>query len=135
LVGLTLIFKTKPHLLKIVLIGLGLSFGLTFFRQSLALNIAIISFGVLTIIFSVYCILQKKYLAFIIGLFGVLSFLWSFFNYEFSGFIQASMIIPVICYIVILTKLKKNISELSVLTILATFEMTEFINYLIKLNI
>lgn len=126
LIGLSLFKKTNPIFLKATLIGLILSFGLSFFSEKLLINISFFSFGILTFIFAAYSGLNKKWMNLIIGFFAFMSFLWSFMNWLLIGELRFLMLIPIICFAVILRKLRDYKNELSILTILVTYELTQF---------
>tara|TARA_R110000744_G_C18951541_1_gene515734 strand:+ start:59 stop:502 length:444 start_codon:yes stop_codon:yes gene_type:complete len=127
LIGLLLYNRTKPNTLKGILIGLTLSYGGGYFMEFPIGTVAFISFGIVALGFTVWSGLNKKWFSLIIGVFTFLSFIWTLFDYQFWNFLQFLMIIPLTCYIWILSRWRKHINELSILTILASFELTEFL--------
>ncbi len=127
LIGLLLFRQTKPIILKIILIGLALSVGLSFFTEYININIPFFSFGLLTLGFTIWCGIQGKWTSMIIGLFAFLSFTWSFMNFQHWGLLQFLMIIPLGLFIWTLYKRKEFKDEISVLTAIAAFELSEFI--------
>jgi hypothetical protein len=127
LIGLLLIRQTKPMLLKIILIGLALSVGLSFLSENININISFFSFGALTLIFTIWSILKSKWTGMIIGLFAFLSFTWSYMNFSHWGILQFLMLIPLGFYTWTLFNKKDFKNELGVFTALASFELTEFI--------
>ena len=62
-----------------------------------------------------------------IGVFTFLSFVWTLFDYQFWNLLQFLMIIPLVCYIWSLFEWRKYEKELSVLTVLASYELSEFV--------
>jgi len=129
IVGLYLFGKTKPTFLKAILVGFILSYGLTFFNGTILIDISFFSFGILTLGFTVWSGLHKKWLNSVIGLFGFLSFLWGLLHYEHVNLLQFLMTIPIILFILTLFNLRKYKGEMSILTILAAYELTEFVNW------
>ncbi|WP_188245550.1 hypothetical protein [Maribacter aquimaris] len=127
LIGLLLYKKTKPNILKGILIGLTLCYAGGYFMEFPIGTVAFISFGIVALVFTVWCGLNNRWFSLIIGLFTFLSSIWSLFDYQFWNLLQFLMIIPLACYIWILSRWRKHINELSVLTVLASFEFTEFL--------
>jgi hypothetical protein len=127
LVGLFLLPKTKPNFQRTILIGLVISFGLSFFKEPLLLNLSFFSFGALTLGFFISQGLKRKWTNFVIGLFAFLSFLWSLMNWLLIGELRFLMIVPVGLYIWTLIKKRESENGLSILTVLACYELSEFI--------
>lgn len=127
LAGLLLYPKTKPTFLKSILIGLSISFGLTFFKNQLLVNLSFFSFGMLTLGFSIHQAANGKWTNFAIGVFAFLSFIWGLFQYPFVGELRLLMLIPIGIYIWTLIKKWKVENGLSVLTVLAFYEISEFL--------
>ena len=63
----------------------------------------------------------------IIGIFTFLSFVWTLFDYQFWNLLQFLMVIPLACYAWTLIKYRNYKNELSVLTVLASYELSEFL--------
>lgn len=133
LIGILLFRQTKPILLKIILTGLALCVGLSYLNGFIDINIPFFSFGVLTFGFIIWCGIKVKWVSLIIGFFAFLSFIWSFMNLQYWGQIQFSMIIPISCYIWVLYKKRNFKKEISILTSLVSFELSEFILWLSRL--
>ena len=127
LIGLSLFKKTNPIFIKGILVGLVVTFVLTFFGQQLLTDISFFSFGILTLIFTVYSGMNKKWLNLIVGLFAFVSFFFILMNYPFANELKLLMIIPIFCYLLIFRNWKKYNNELSILTILVAYELTEFL--------
>ena len=128
IIGIILFKKTKPNFLKGILIGFILSFAISFFENELiSATISRLSFGILIFVFSVYNGINKKWLNLIIGLFAFTSFFFKSMYYPYASELQLLMIIPLIIYIVILAKDKLENNQLSILTILAAYELTDFL--------
>jgi hypothetical protein len=128
LVGLSLSRKNNSNILNGILIGLALSFGLPFTNEILLIRLSFYSFGILTFIFTLYSGLNKKWLNLVVGIFAFISFLVALLHQAYANELKLSMIIPVLTYLLILTKWKKNKDELSVLTILAAYELAYLLN-------
>ncbi|MDV7139772.1 hypothetical protein R3X28_12840 [Maribacter sp. TH_r10] len=127
LVGLFLFPKTKPNLLRAIFIGLAISFGLSFFKEPLLLNLSFFSFGALTLGFLIYQGLNGKWTNFVIGLFAFLSFLWSSMNWLLIGELRFLMLVPVGLYVWTLIKKRESENGLSILTVFACYELSEFV--------
>tara|TARA_R110002050_G_C8616626_1_gene487059 strand:+ start:73 stop:516 length:444 start_codon:yes stop_codon:yes gene_type:complete len=127
LIGLLLFKQTKPTFLKAILIGLIICFGLGYFVEFPIGTIAFITFGILAFGFSIWCVWNKKWIQMIIGIFTFLSFVWTLFDYQFWNLLQFLMVIPLACYAWTLIKYRNYKNELSVLTVLASYELSEFL--------
>lgn len=126
LIGIFLFNKTKPNFLKGILIGLVVSYGLSFFENELLADISFISFGLLSLIFTFYS--RIKWLSSIVGLFAFASFLGKLMHLPYANEMKLLMLIPILCYIMILRKWKVYESELSILTIFVAYELSQFIS-------
>ena len=102
--SLLLFNKTKPVLLRIILIALALSMGLAFFEDYININIPYFGFGVLTLGFTIWSGIEEKWNCLFIGLFAFLSFLWSYLHWPFVGELRFLMVVPIIIYIWTLVK-------------------------------
>ena len=123
--GLLLYPKTKQTIIKVILIGLIISLGLAFFKNQLLTNLSFFSFGILTLVFSIQQSVIGKWTNSVIGLFAFLSFIWSLFQYPFIGELRLLMLLPIGIYIWTLIKKWKTENGLSVLTVLAFYELSE----------
>lgn len=133
-IGLLRFRQTNPIFLKFILIGYVLSFGMTFFKGYFPMSIAFYSFGILTLLFIFYNVINKKWLNSLIGFIVFISFTWSMMNWVNGNEIRLLAIIPILSFILILRNWKKYKNELSILTILSIYELTEFIKLLEQLN-
>lgn len=131
LIGLLFFRQTKPVILKVILIGLAFSVGLSFFKEYI--DISFFSFGLLTLGYTIWCGIKGKWTSMLIGLFAFLSFTWSFMNFQHWALLQFLMIIPLSLYLWTLHKKKEFISEISVLTAIAGFELSELAMWLSRL--
>lgn len=133
LIALLLFNKTKPVFLKVFLFILVSSFILSFYIDSVINNtISFFGLGILALIFSIFSGINKKWLNLIVGLFAFVSFFFKLMYYPYALEFQMSMIIPIIIYIVVLIKNKLNTNQISIMTVLVAYELTEFLK-LIKL--
>lgn len=126
-IGLLLYKKTNPIILKVILIGLALSYGSSFFMQFSIGTTAYLSFGLIALVFAILSGVNKKWMSLIIGLFAFMSFLFYFNHYPYVNIMRLLMLIPIASYSLILRKWNQHINRLSVLTILAAYELTELI--------
>lgn len=128
LIGILLFNKTNPTSIKAILIGLIISIGLPFISSNiLIIDITFWIFGILTLIFLSYNLLNKNWLNFIVVFFAFASFLFGLMNWQYYNGLLISMIIPVICYFVILKNWESNINLLSILSILGLYELALFL--------
>ena len=127
LAGLLSYKKTKPIFLKLILIGYVLIMSTIFFKEQFPITIAFFSFGILTFMFIIYSGINKKWMSLLIGFIVFLSFSWSTMNWIGGNEIRLLSIIPILSFILILSNRKKYENELSILTILSVYELTEFI--------
>jgi hypothetical protein len=127
LIGILLFKKTKPKLLVGILVGLIISFALSFIENQLLTNISFISFGIFSLIFSVYSGIKRKWLNLIIGIFAFVSFFSKLMHYPYANELKLLMIIPIVCFGLTFIKKEKFKNELSILTIFVAYELSEFI--------
>lgn len=127
IIGIFLFNKTKPNFSKAILIGLILSFSASFFENDLIANISFLSFGILSLVFSIYSGINKKWLSLIICLFAFISFLFKSMYYPYANELKLSMLIPIVCYALTFRKLESYKAELSILTIFVAYELSEFL--------
>ena len=128
LIGIFLIKKTKPKLIVGILVGLIISFVLSFAGNQLLTNISFVSFGILSLIFSVHSVIKRKWQNLIIGIFAFILFCAKLLHFPYAYELKLLMIIPIVSYALIFREKRKYKNELSVLTIFVTYELIEFIN-------
>lgn len=128
LIGIFLFNKTKPNFLKGILIGLVVSYGLSFFENELLADISFISFGLLSLIFTIYSGIKRKWLSLIIGLFAFVSFFAKFMYWPYANELRLLMIVPIVCYLMTFRKWESYKTELSILTIFVAYELSQFIS-------
>ncbi len=126
LIGILLFKKTKPNLLIGILIGLVISFFLSFIENQLLTNISFINFGILSLVFSVYSGIRRKWLNLTIGIFVFVSFFSKLMHYPYANEFRLLMIIPIACYGLTFVKKENYKNELSILTIFVAYELSEF---------
>lgn len=127
LVGILLFKKTNPIFLKGLLLGLILSFALSFFQNSFLKSVSYISFGLIALVYTIISGRKKKWLNLVISFFVFLSLLFKFNHLAYANELQLGMIIPIICFALVLKDWKTHLSELSILSIFFAYEITEFI--------
>lgn len=128
LAGILLFRKTQPTFLRVILIGLIITFLLTFTTQKLLINISFFGFGILTLIFTVLSGLRKKWLNLIIGFFAFGSFVFSAMHFPYSNGLKLLMIVPIISYILSLRQRENYENALSISTLLIAYLFTEFLD-------
>ena len=126
-IGTLLFQKTKPIFMKIILIGFLLSLSVSFIENQTLHTFSFVTFGLLSLAFSIYSVINKKWLNLLIGLFAFVSFLFKLFHFPLSNELKLMMLIPLIAYFFILKNPKLHLNELSVLTILITYELFIFL--------
>ncbi len=127
IIGTLLFQKTKPIFMKVILIGVLMSLSVSFFENLTLNTISFVTFGLLSLAFSIYCVVNKKWLNLLIGLFAFISFLFKLYHYPFTNELKLIMLAPLIAYLFILKNPKHHFNELSVSTILIAYELTEFL--------
>lgn len=127
LIGLLLFKQTKPLYLKVVLIGLSITYGLGYFAVFPLGTVSFLLFGVFVLAFSVWCGLNKKWIGLIIGFFTLISFIFNLVSFPYAYELKLAMLIPIISYALIFRKLDTYKYELSILTILVSYELSELI--------
>ena len=127
LFGLLLFSRTKPVFLKVILSGLIICLGLGLIPVFSYKTLVVVSFGLLALVFSIWCGQNDKWIGFIIGIFSILSIMWTLFDYQYWNLLQFLMIIPLSFYVWTLFKWRDYQKVLSILTVLAGFELTEFL--------
>lgn len=127
LIGLLLIKNTKPLFLKVIFIGLAVSYGLGYFAEFPVGTVSFLLFGVLALAFSIWCGINKKWTGLIIGIFTFISFLILIMAYPYSNELKITKVIPIISFLLIFRKLEVYKNEISILTILVSYELSEFL--------
>ncbi|MFT4611026.1 MAG: hypothetical protein ACJA1H_000817 [Glaciecola sp.] len=136
-IGILMFNKTNTKFLKIILLGYILSFISSFFDENSSIDISYLSFGILTLIYSVYSIYSKKWLSIILALSTLISFIFKTQHWPYMLETQTLMIVPTIAYILALKNYKPYKDEVSIQTILVAYAISEIIrlvNYLIAIN-
>ncbi|PHR90804.1 MAG: hypothetical protein COA80_15360 [Leeuwenhoekiella sp.] len=128
ILGVVLFKWTKPVILKVILVGLILTFVLPFLSTNiLIINVTSIAFGILSLTYSIHCAINKNWTNLIIGIFAFATFFWALLNWQYYGELQLLMIIPFGIYILTVIKWKKNINQLSLLSIFGMYELSVFL--------
>ena len=128
--GLLQFFRTKTVFLKFVLVGLSSCLVLGYFTELPIKSEVFIAFGVIILVFSAWAVWKQKWLEAVIGFFAFLSVLWILFDYPQYNFLQFLMILPLAVYIWTLIKWQKYNHIHAVLTLLASYELSEFVRLL-----
>lgn len=126
--GVLLYKKTNPIFLKILVLCFVLSYCIGYYVEWPLGTISFLSFGVFVLAFLVWCIINKKWLYTIIGLFVLTSFVFAMENYPYSPELRLSMIIPISIQIWIFKHWRKYLKELSIMIILFSYELIELIS-------
>ena len=127
LIGLLLFKQTKPLFLKVILIGLAITYGLGYFAEFPLGTVAYVLFAVFALAFSVWCGFKEKWVGLIIGSFTVFSYIFNLMSFPYAYELKLTMLIPIISYALIFSKLRTYKNEFSVLTILVSYEISELI--------
>ncbi|WP_298900052.1 hypothetical protein [uncultured Psychroserpens sp.] len=137
LIGILLFNKTNPKVFKVILLGFILSFISSFFDKDFIIDVSFLTFGFLTLSFLIYVIDNKQWLSSIIVVFPLLSFIFKSQHWPYASEIQTLMIVLIIAYVIALNNLKNYKNQISILTILVAYSISEvlrFVNYLISVN-
>ncbi|MCD2260995.1 hypothetical protein [Psychroserpens luteolus] len=136
-IGILLFNKTNPKVLKVILLGFVLSFISSVFNKDFIIDVSFLTFGFLTLSFLIYVVYNKQWLPSIIVVFPLLSFIFKSQFWPYASEIQALMVVPIIAYVIALNNLKGYKNQISILTILVAYSISEvirFVNYLISVN-
>ena len=128
--GLLLFFRTKTIFLKVVLVSLSACLILGYFTELPIKSEVFVAFGIFVLVFSGWAVGKRKWIEGVIGFFALLSVLWILLDYPQYNLLQFLMIIPLACYIWTLFKWQKYNPLISVLTVLAAYEFSEFVRLL-----
>ena len=132
LIGLLFFKKTKPIILKQILIGLLVCYLLGLLNNQFTNTIGYVGLGILSLIFGIYSIFKKLWLNTLIGFFTSITIIHGIMNWPFYREMQLIMIIPIICYLILCVNWKKYLNSFSISTILSFYMATLFINLLSK---
>lgn len=127
LIGLLMFKRTKPVLLKILIIGFAVCYIMPMFRSQITINIGFFGFGFLTMIFIVWSLLKSYWIGVLTSFFALTVLMWRILHWEFLWEIRFLLIIPILWYVYLLIKKKTEKNEFSVLTIITAFNLTEFL--------
>lgn len=128
--GIIFFNKTESKFLKIVLIGFILSFLSSFIDIPLSNEISMLSFGILVLVFLMYSLYYKSWLPASISIFALVSFIFKVQHWPYGSEIQLSMTIPIILYLIALIRFKKYKNQISIITIIVSYEISEFIGFI-----
>ena len=119
--------KTKPQLLLVVLVGLILSFFASFFDGKIIFQFSFFSFGISVLLYFGYSLYRKSWLPAAISAFALTSFIFISQHWPYGSEIQISMLLPIALFIGLLFKFKKFENEISILAIIAAYEVSQFV--------
>ncbi len=130
LIGVLFIKKANPTLLKLITIGLGVSYVLSLITTMTAV-IGFICFGFLSLVFGVYSVVKKLWLNAIIAFFVTITITQAVLGFSDYYYIKVRflLIIPILCYILICINRKKHLNEFSVLTILMANIFASYLDF------
>ena len=125
--GLVYYRQLNPNFLKGIFLALVVSFILLKLSQPFLSSISTISLIMLTLMFTIYSGVKKKWLSFIIGLFAFIRLFFGFMHFEGANELKLLMIIPIITFLVVFIKQKDYKKELAILSMLVAYELTNFL--------
>lgn len=128
ILGIYFFKKIKPPFLKVIFIGLCISFALPYFEKQEITNIGYFGFGIFSLLYLIHCFIKKNILNIIISLFAFFSFFSMYMSFPFANERKLMMIIPIITYFITLRKILQYENEISILTILTSYELAELMN-------
>lgn len=126
--GIYFFRKIKPTYMKAIFIGLCISFYLPYFEKQQITNIGYFGFGFFSLLYLIHCIVKKSIPNIIISIFAFFSFISMYMSFPFANERKLLMIIPIIAYFITLKKIRQYENEISILTILTSYELAELIN-------
>lgn len=127
IIGIFQFKRTTPMLLKRILVGLIVSITLSFFDNTILKFFSLLTFGVLSLVFSIHSLINKKWFALVIGFFVFISFVFKSMHFPYANELSLLMVIPILCYLLILKKWKYHLNRLSILTFFVAYQLGEFI--------
>lgn len=127
-VGILFYKNTSPLFLKILFVGLALSYAAAHFVVYPLGTLSYLLFGGLALLFSLWSLIYRKWLSLILGSFTSLSFLSMALSFPYAIELEFAMIIPVIFYLIALFDFKKYKRQLSILTVLVAYCLSEFVS-------
>lgn len=127
LIGLIMFKRTKPILLKILIIGYVICYIMPMFNSQTALNIGYFGFLFLTLIFLIWSLFKWYWIGVLVSFSTLIVMIWRVLHWEFLWEIRFLLIIPILWYAYLLLRKKTEKNEFSVLTILTAYNMTEFL--------
>ena len=135
LLSAALFHKTHPSLLKGILAALIFSMITAYLSEnSVVITASYALFATVALVYSTYSALQGKWIYVVVGVFTVFYYLFTTFYWSYLPILLLLMIIPLVCYAIILRRWKSHQSNLGVLTIMASSELTWFISYFEIIN-
>lgn len=120
--------NTSPLFLKILFVGLALSYAAGHFEVYPIGTLSYLLFGGLSFLFSLWSLIYTKWLSLILGCFSSLSFLSMALSFPYAVELELAMIIPVTFYLIALFDFKKHKRQLSILIVLAFYCLSEFVS-------
>lgn len=127
-IGILLFQKTKPKFLRAILTAFILSFLASFFDGKLFFSFSFLIFGISVLSYFTYSIYHKHWLPASISLFALVSFVFQAQHWPYGSEIRAVMLIPIIVFLITIFNFKKYENQISVLSIIVSYEISEFIN-------
>lgn len=127
-VGILFYKNTSPLFLKILFVGLALSYAAAHFVVYPLGSFSYLLFGGFAFIFAIWSLIYRKWFSLILGSFTSISFLSMALSLPYSIELEFAMIIPVTYYLIALFNFKKHQKQLSILTILAAYCLSEFVS-------
>ena len=125
-----LFHKTQPPLLKGILVALIFSMFIAYLSDnSVVITVFYAIFATVALVYSTYSALHGKWIYVVVGVFTVLYYLFTTFYWPFLPILLLLMIIPLVCYVIILRRWKWHQTNLGILTIMASSELNWFIRY------
>lgn len=118
--------KLESKLLKVLFFGFVLSFISSFFDRDLFFDFSFISFGIFVLTYFIYSLYLKKLVPASISFFALASFIFKILYWPFASEIRVVMLIPLVLFIISLINFEKYKSQISILSIIAAYEFTEF---------
>ena len=128
ILGIYFFKKISPKYLKFIFIGLSISFALPYFEKQEITNVGYFGFGIFSLLYLIHCLIKKSTLNIIISLFAFFSFFSMYMGFPFANERKLMMIIPIITYFITLKKIRQYENEISILTILTSYELAELMN-------
>jgi hypothetical protein len=126
--GIIYFKKTNPNYLKLIVIGFIISFSISLFEIGRLKSLGFYLFGLMSLLYSVHCVVKMKWNKIVISFFAFFTFLAMYFQFPFSNERKIALIIPVVLALFLIKNIKKNENEIAIIFILSSYQCKELLS-------